>query len=1029
MEKYNNDGDFTVYVFTTDPKDNSQFELLYPFQGFCGLKGIINRRYHEGKSAQAKCTVIANTEDIKVTRVINRIYTIGDYSGHATLEFDSLTDAMNCTCTVNEDEREFVVSQANTDDWTFHYTASRPQLIAIIEPNAGTASSDSRTEKIPLTPQQLEALENSFIGDLTPKGRAALASLRAYIVNIRKPSSGRLYSPIASVAQSSGMGKSKLAYELLRQMPGIYHVFRAEGSSGYPKMNEWSKTLLESWHTSSDDYSENAMSNVGLFLRYLRLLVNFYIAGMNQLCSSGASIIGAIGNEAQRQVLCTSDMLAKYCGPNDISMFDKLIEGAALKYPNLSSVCKESISEITISINASNAKFYTANGLEENLPFLLVFDELSLLKGSETRASGFQIIRRALHHLGKTKIFALALGTDIEISEFRPRLSDPSSRGLPTITQVKPFIPSFNYDVLWGYVDPQDANYSYLLERIIVDDTLLLNRRHCRLLVSLGRPLWSSVPLNTVCELSISKLCNGHLQTGEPYLAIWAIRAGINIVPTHKIARKMVESYMATYFYASQDGSQMLIGYPSDPMLAYAASAVIEKHGIDALFANLNKFFDNGAVDTGRLGESISAMLLLLAMDDCKAKWLPPKLLDCEVGGLGHINDLSRKKIFMGKDDGLIAKAADAAEMVTSAEAQQVDGLTPLMSARTVGCFLKSLYGADVVGKLLAQTPELKSVLEAIVNVTHIVPLSRKWYDPSDKNMQSLPTYDNDNSHVRVIDDVLLRFGLLRGVGYFMPPNYYGIDIIIPYYMVEEKVRGYMSIQVKTLKNPMSKVEVTALLDKMRPSVHFATCPICQTPNPENCQSCVGGIKSLNMMKRCHLALTMSVGNEFGNRRGSSSFSGEEKLKNGVYTCKQEYSKKTPEGGNLLDETIVGISSYGTEFMSFLTSKARGSIATMYSGRDMFDGIDEVEDRATVASMMREIPLLFPEAYSDMCRAREQAAEVSNAESVSLNKRASPSSDEAQAQHEPARKAAKLSAFDASASSARASSSSASGLF
>ncbi len=141
-------------------------------------------------------------------RAPNSRYTLGDYSNHPTLVLDSLDAASSYTYYVDTEKQELVVSREGTEDWKFQYSSDIPYLLAIVEAKPSSQLQSSATAAAPhvLSPGTLLALRDSFEGTLTPKGKSALALLKGFIMNTRK-SMRDIYSPITSVAQSSGMGK------------------------------------------------------------------------------------------------------------------------------------------------------------------------------------------------------------------------------------------------------------------------------------------------------------------------------------------------------------------------------------------------------------------------------------------------------------------------------------------------------------------------------------------------------------------------------------------------------------------------------------------------------------------------------------------------------------------------------------------------------------------------------------------------------------------------------------------------------
>ena len=119
-------------------------------------------------------------------------------------------------------------------------------------------------------------------------------------------------------------------------------------------------------------------------------------------------------------------------------------------------------------------------------------------------------------------------------------------------------------------------------------------------------------------------------------------------------------------------------------------------------------------------------------------------------------------------------------------------------------------------------------VLGGLINATHFCRLTRDPKGFNGKNINLLPDkmpladQRISDSTRNVIDSDLLKYGLNRQCGFFLPAGHYGIDIIIPVCM---KNGGYtfISVQVKA-----DNANFTVDVHKMQARLNFVQCPRCE---------------------------------------------------------------------------------------------------------------------------------------------------------------------------------------------------------
>ncbi len=126
-------------------------------------------------------------------------------------------------------------------------------------------------------------------------------------------------------------------------------------------------------------------------------------------------------------------------------------------------------------------------------------------------------------------------------------------------------------------------------------------------LISLGRPLWSSLKLSEAVLVAAAKL-NLYPQSKEANLVHFLLRADVNSAPDSQLAKTMVKSYMASLVSVSKNTSTLKLDFCSEPIFATASrllSARPDKRR--NIFTSLLKAAQNNVIDRGRLLELMFA--------------------------------------------------------------------------------------------------------------------------------------------------------------------------------------------------------------------------------------------------------------------------------------------------------------------------------------------------------------------------------------------------------------------------------------
>jgi len=106
-------------------------------------------------------------------------------------------------------------------------------------------------------------IENKNVGPLYNFSKTFIGSsyilfpFRCFVHAVSKLPHLRLRARLFHLIQSSGMGKTRLCFELLKELKsGIYCVYRSNGSTGYPSTRSWLEELIEAFKLSrSNEHS------------------------------------------------------------------------------------------------------------------------------------------------------------------------------------------------------------------------------------------------------------------------------------------------------------------------------------------------------------------------------------------------------------------------------------------------------------------------------------------------------------------------------------------------------------------------------------------------------------------------------------------------------------------------------------------------------------------------------------------------------------------------------------------------------
>ena len=490
------------------------------------------------------------------------------------------------------------------------------------------------------------------------------------------------------------------------------------------------------------------------------------------------------------------------------------------------------------------------------MPFLIVLDEMAnLLELAESRGrlNPHFIIRRALHLISTSAyLLCVNIGTSSDICRLHSEFGNQSRRFQSRSNLLMPLILSCNSNIFLEKIK---------FHEIPITSQFVKDRRFLLLLCTFGRPLWSSLRLESLFHTAQTKIVNGKISKFAPAIAIWSIRTGLNVNYNLELAKELLNSHMATLFQLSYDTESMYISYPSEPVLALAARALLLSSihfSTEEFFMCLLLYIQGQPTDQGRIAESVFSQLLLFAVDK-----------SANLASLNFNEGLTFTQEFfenvMGTRSFILENLENQQELDHERLSYPRSFTTDISQTAfysnyhitSVRYFLESIFGAAEFATFQASLPQ--STLEGLVNISHFVQIHRnfpyeKVYSAAELELidiDELPEAGSLNKQCNIIDRALLRNGFIRQCGYTMPPSYYGIDFIIP--VLIPRTRVVDSDSARTSGSTRSRIcssdiftfiavqfksnssNLTDIMSKMMAKDHYVTCPH-HLQCPENCE-------------------------------------------------------------------------------------------------------------------------------------------------------------------------------------------------
>lgn len=645
---------------------------------------------------------------------------------------------------------------------------------------------------------------------LTQTGSEQCLILEKHLLNISQifRTGDSYYALFTSIIQSSGFGKTKICLELLKKYPGIFLVFRKMGETGIPHQIDWMSSLATFVTRASKDDLPFEISEIlrskameytsGRFLIALLKLIETYFATFVELRTERD---GITWSRTEAFELIGSHMLLKPSNQNLIQFNIEFTEGDNRTIEQIIEAIKlliNSFSEILgnhqISVNSLYKEIMQPDE-ESQYPFIIFLDEADNLNEriNPGRLPMLNVIRRALHLLDlNTRLLVVAIGTNCDALDFSPAIRDNSLRIMRRKYLLPPFFFSCNWDIFAS---------AFPVHNLELTRELLLNRSIFNLLVSMGRPLWSSCPLIEVINIATAKLKNGAETCLGSLLALLMVRASLTINVHHVLSRNLVKSHMIIVSYISSDAKDMKIGYSSEPVLAMASRRLLNNHQIrESAFRALLDFLEMQAINKGRVVETIHQHLTLFAIDDAPAQSGIPR----NIANISNPEFTDDARTLPQEIQRLSACRSHLLELQEEENGGHLITFQDYSNVKrdnyrviSVASFIEGFLELEACHEIFPLIPLNK--LNGLVNCSHFVNLERVKSD----DFAGLRDVNHDDNFQNVIDKSLLKAGLLRQCGFVLPENYPAADFIIPYLFYNElgqPVYSFLAFQSKSRK-------------------------------------------------------------------------------------------------------------------------------------------------------------------------------------------------------------------------------------
>ncbi|KAF8315993.1 uncharacterized protein EI90DRAFT_3021733 [Cantharellus anzutake] len=520
-------------------------------------------------------------------------------------------------------------------------------------PPAGSRSDDCANHEA-AAPVENWASVQSFVQPFVGEDHNALLKTMDEYVLVKD-----VYNFSMSVVQSSGCGKSRLVDKAAKERFAFSLNLR-ETLSGHlgtypPSDEEVRDYLLPKGVDTSDD----------LVRRYLAFLIAMFDVAERIARPWGLSTHSEIASKWHNYL--TKGRSMQDTGENRRNFYKDVIkEAKEFPLPGLGEPVAPGAASATWT-QVVEERLVTSYGRlvkvlhpdpkcpPSGCAFFIYIDEAHTLTDHPPRRnngrdrSAYHSLGTALTYLKTIPVFALFLSTNSKLKSLAPTMaSHPSARVFGAQTILFPPYTELPFDIFTG----ASKGSKGLCDRLDAKDSSITLKEMCstEMLARFGRPLWFSLydnrrtksenifdfamrkldPKRATVALATGTHCEHSDKDGHAMIAALDIRIQLSYDLTREVARSMVstlvESYMRVVYAVPKHRDCMYSGYPSEPVLAEAASRLLNQKRHDGLNNNLPPIAFEGPeilsnalggnlLARGERGEVIGRLLMTIAHD------------------------------------------------------------------------------------------------------------------------------------------------------------------------------------------------------------------------------------------------------------------------------------------------------------------------------------------------------------------------------------------------------------------------------
>lgn len=484
---------------------------------------------------------------------------------------------------------------------------------------------------IPLSDNQWD-YQRAFFGEYRDNrdGYNYLKCFEGYLNRLVENYSANVYySPVISIIQSSGMGKSRSFKELAKKYLTFYIVFREVDEKSFPQA---SKALNEYLLFTNETLPVSDYTVVFRYICFLKSCIDMALKVANNIVELGANFY--------------EKFYLSQVNDNPDQFWISILTKARAYESSVPSVA-QSEDDFLKFVRPQvylQKELAALNVLNINpLKTLFVLDEVHCFSLAKDKNEHLYVnFCRALQIFDEVKgIMCATADTASKLSDIVPKSKNHIS-GRVALQGSELLPPFYRLGTIDSHVISNPEKIT-----VISKDNVEVNIAEALSLDSVvqreniakyGRPLWWSLlkennRFESIVSLaqqkllglnSAKQLANPQILEFESCLAILSSRLQFAIKPKYEEAAKLTESHGAVVDFISSSREALFVSYTSEPIVSEAAAILMEKR-LNVMLETMLEYFRSNFMDHGERSEYIARLVSILAADKV-AKRLPKSL-------------------------------------------------------------------------------------------------------------------------------------------------------------------------------------------------------------------------------------------------------------------------------------------------------------------------------------------------------------------------------------------------------------------